>query len=208
VELASTLLKHETYTISTTRTNCRSWPDSLKDYKALNRMLQRGEHKSIIVSTNNGQVKCLAWKDKKVVNMLNTESNPLKTTHVKRKGQDGQSTLVSCPESVNLYNRFMGGVDLADARRKTYSCSRCSKKWWHRLFYYLVDVSAVNTYIYLSESPNCANCTQKEIILELTKSYLESTTHESDRSRAVTTLRRVTHHCNVVFAIKTVQEGE
>lgn len=112
---------HETYTISTTRTNCRGWPDSLKDYKALNRMLQRGEHKSIIVSTNNGQVKCLAWKDKKVVNMLNTESNPLKTTHVKRKGQDGQSTLVSCPESVNLYNRFMGGVDLPDARRKTYS---------------------------------------------------------------------------------------
>ena len=175
VELASNLLSHQTYTVSTTRTNERGWPNSLRDCKKLNQELQRGEHKSVIVSTENGAVECLAWKDKKVVSMLNTDcnpNNPNNMTNVKRKGRDGQSTLVSCPESVKMYNKFMGGVDLADARRKTYSCSRRSKKWWHRLFYYLVDVSVVNSYILLSESPHCASRTQKEFILELSQELM------------------------------------
>ena len=172
VELASNLLSHQTYTVSTTRTNRRGWPNSLRDCKKLNQELQRGEHKSVIVSTENGAVECLAWKDKKVVTMLNTDCNPNNTTNVKRKGRDGQSTLVSCPESVKMYNKFMGGVDLADARWKTYSCSRRSKKWWHRLFYYLVDVSVVNSYILLSESPQCASWTQKEFILELSQELM------------------------------------
>ena len=124
VELASNLLSHQTYIVSTTRTNRRGWPNSLRDSKKLNQELQRGEHKSVIVSTENGAVECLAWKDKKVVTMLNTDCNPNNTTNVKMKGRDGQSTSVSCPESVKMYNKFTGGVDLADAQRKTYSCSR------------------------------------------------------------------------------------
>ena len=35
------------------------------------------------------------------------------------------------------YNSGMGEVDLADAKRKVYTCSRRSKKWWTRLFYFV-----------------------------------------------------------------------
>ena len=57
-------------------------------------------------------------------------------------------------------------------RTKENNCSRRSKKWWHRLFYYLVDVSVVNSYILLSESPHCASRTQKEFILELSQELM------------------------------------
>ena len=46
---------------------------------------------------------------------------------MKRKNKDGSQTNVACPVAVNNYNCFIGGVDMADAKRKVYSCSRHSK---------------------------------------------------------------------------------
>jgi hypothetical protein len=60
---------------------------------------------------------------------------------------------VSCPLSVKFYNAYMGGVDLFDARQKTYSTSRKSKKWWYRLFYFILDTAVVNFYIIYKETP-------------------------------------------------------
>jgi hypothetical protein len=100
--------------------------------------------------------------------LINTISNSIATTMVKSTGKDGQTACIPCPELVKLYNQHMGGVDLANARRKSYSCSRRSEKWWHTLFYYLLDASVVNTYIHLAERPYCAKrTTQKEFIFEL-----------------------------------------
>ena len=63
----------------------------------MNKALQRGQHRSIIVQS--GQVECVAWKNSKVVTMINTISNPSSPTHVKRKSKDGQLKQVPCPES-------------------------------------------------------------------------------------------------------------
>ena len=49
----------------------------------------------------------------------------------------------------------MGGVDPTDQMRKAYTCTRKSKKkWYMRLFWYLLDLSIVNAYILDCESPN------------------------------------------------------
>ena len=172
VDLASKLLKRNTYSVSTTRTNREGWPQQLKDTKHLNKTLTRGHHRSVVV--DDGRVECMAWKDNKVVSMINTLSPPTSMTTVKRKGKDGQSSQIPCPESIKLYNKFMGGVDLADARRKTYSCSRRAKKWWHRLFYYLLDVAVVDAFILHAESPHCAKKTQKEFVLDLAEELMSS----------------------------------
>ena len=166
IDLATTLLSRNTYTIATTRCNRKKWPDALKDVKEMNKALQRGQHRSVVTE----QVECVAWKDSKVVTMINTISNPSSLTHVRRKGKDGQLKPSTYP--VKLYNKHMGGVDLADARRKTYSCSRRSKKWWHRLFYYLIDLSVVNAYILFSESNHCARRSQKDFVLELSEQLM------------------------------------
>jgi hypothetical protein len=163
VELADELLTHQTGMIATTRANRRRFPRELRKVSQ-----ERGHTKSLMV----GNVECFAWQDKKQVNFLNTITDPQKKTTVKRKKKDGSSINVKCPESVKLYNANMGGVDNADAKRKVYSCSRRSKKWWMRIFYFGLDVAVVNAHIVHQNTPNCPKITQKEFRMELAKELL------------------------------------
>ena len=80
--------------------------------------------------------------------------------------------LVDCPSAVKLYNSNMGGVDLADFKRKIYSCSRKSSKWWHRIFYFVVDVCIVNAHILQYLTPHQPRTNQKEFRLELARELL------------------------------------
>ena len=40
---------------------------------------------------------------------------------VDRKQKDGTSNTYPCPRAVNLYNKYMGGVDMADVMRRLYT---------------------------------------------------------------------------------------
>ena len=163
VELAEELLIHQTGMIATTRANRRQFPRQLRKVSQ-----ERRQAKSVKV----GNVECFAWQDKKQVNFLNTITDPHQKTTVKRKKKDGSSVNVDCPESVKLYNANMGGVDNADAKRKVYSCSRRSKKWWMCIFYFGLDVAVINAHIIQQDTPNCPKTTQKEFRMELAKELL------------------------------------
>ena len=166
VDLAQDLLQDELYCIATTRTNRKKWPAALKDIKARNKTMKRGDHTSEVVG---GNVQCIVWKDNRCVPFLNTIDEPGSSTTVLRKEKSGRRCEVPCPVPVKLYNQFMGGVDLTDSRRKLYSCSRKSRRWWMRLFYFLVDVSVINAHILTRESPQCCKMPLKEFIMELAK---------------------------------------
>ena len=58
------------------------------------------------------------------------------------------------PSAVQMYNLHMGGVDLADQLRSYYKVGRPSKKWWRYIFWFLLDVTIVNTWILFSASPH------------------------------------------------------
>lgn len=45
------------------------------------------------------------------------------------------------------YTTYMRGVDVADQLRGEYSCQVRSHKWWHRIFFFLLDTTMVNGYI-------------------------------------------------------------
>ncbi|XRB17860.1 hypothetical protein RI054_16g77050 [Pseudoscourfieldia marina] len=53
--------------------------------------------------------------------------------------------LISCFSSIlapliaYLYNLFMGGVDRADALRAAFTTRLKSNKWWHTLFFWVLD---------------------------------------------------------------------
>lgn len=85
--------------------------------------------------------------DNKPVTFLSTLHNPNVITSVKRKNKDGTSSDVTCPEVVKVYNNIMGGVDRFDQFRERYAIGRRSVKWWHRIFYFLIDLAIVNCFI-------------------------------------------------------------
>ena len=170
VKLAQDLLQDKVYTIGTTRINRKNWPNCLKAIKELQKTMSRGDSKSMVVQ--EGKVECLVWKDNRCVPFVNTISTPGQEETVQRRAKDGSRQSVKCPTSVKLYNQFMGGVDTSDARRKSYSCSRRSKRWWMRLFYFLVDISVVNSYIIAQESPFFPKMTSKEFILSIAEELM------------------------------------
>ena len=61
----------------------------------------------------------------------------------------------------------MGGVDRSDRMIRTYSVSRQSKKWWYRLFYYLLDTSFANSYILYQNSENHDDLSELEYLKQL-----------------------------------------
>ena len=99
-------------------------------------VLERRQHKSEIV----GNVHCFDWRDKKNIDFIQTICPSSEQAQVMRKNKDGSRTAVACPLAVKLYNENMGGVDLANSKRQVYTCSRKAKKWWHRLFYFFLDM--------------------------------------------------------------------
>lgn len=51
------------------------------------------------------------------------------------------------PSTDDLYNNSMGGVDRSDQLRSYYSACRPSKKWYKYLFWFVFDLSVVNSFI-------------------------------------------------------------
>ncbi|GFO06574.1 PiggyBac transposable element-derived protein [Plakobranchus ocellatus] len=72
-------------------------------------------------------------------------------TVVKRKLREGNRADFPCPKAIQEYNQNMGGVDKADMLCSLYGVSRKSKKWWHRLFFGLIDRTMVNAFIVFSK---------------------------------------------------------
>ena len=56
---------------------------------------------------------------------------------------------VMSPEAFVDYNKTKAGVDLNDQKRSTYTTHRRAIKWWHALFYWVVDCAAIQGHIVL-----------------------------------------------------------
>jgi hypothetical protein len=54
---------------------------------------------------------------------------------------------IPCPAIVNQYNKHMGGVDLSDMLMALYRVRVRTKKWYHHIFYYLLNLSVVNGWL-------------------------------------------------------------
>ena len=125
----------------TYRTNRIGFPKELTDKETLKKM-KRGD----VVARYKGNTSCVVWMDKRPVYLVSNAFMP-DTTSVKRKNADGFTSLISCPVGVANYNRYMGGVDLTDQLKGSYGYNRKSKRWWFRLFFHMVDLAVINSFI-------------------------------------------------------------
>jgi hypothetical protein len=146
VPLFIDLLERSTYACGTVRLNRKYLPREFKEKK------QMSPGKSQFWQSDN--FLATLWQDKRAVRFLSTCCLPEGDDTVTRRRKSNELERLPCPPVVKTYTKYMGGVDRSDRMVRTYSVSRQSKKWWYRLFYYLLDTSLANSFILYRSSPN------------------------------------------------------
>ena len=98
---------------------------------------------------SNGPIVATVWKDKRIIHFLTTIhmakcSLPITA---KRREKDGTQKDVECPPCLPDYQKFMRGIDRRDQMMGYYNVGRRSRKWWKRVFSYLIEVCLLNAYV-------------------------------------------------------------
>lgn len=143
--LLKSLAEKNIFACGTVKSNSKGLPDFMKKNQVNNKHdknMKRGEFQF----KAKNRIAAVKWMDKKPVRFLSTAHSPRQTSYVRRRIRNGSKTDVSCPKVVEVYNKTMGGVDKFDQYHERYAIGRRSTKWWHRIFYYLIDLAIVNTY--------------------------------------------------------------
>lgn len=108
----------------------------------------RGSYSEQVCTVDGVDLSAIAWYDNKTVHLLSSfvGSQPLcevKRYFVSKKAHQ----MVTCPQLVQVYNVYMGGVDRLDSMLGYYRIKIRSKKWYLRIFFHLVDLTVVNAWI-------------------------------------------------------------
>ena len=110
----------------TLRLNRRGLPAAIKEN------VRKGEKKAFQLDTSMLAIK---WMDKRAVTALTTIHKDTEVT-VERRSRHaaGGREMVQKPQAIMEYNKYMGGVDLADQLLSYYGFGHRTVKWWRRAF--------------------------------------------------------------------------
>ena len=136
IQLLLDLLKSGLYGCGTVRTNRRGYPEPLKVFvkKGLG---ERGRSKTF----QHSHLTATVWQDNQPVAVVATNSDPTVSMTVQRRNRDGSRIAVPCPQSIAMYNMFMGGVDRNDQLRGYYGVRMKCRKLYKYIFWFLLDIS-------------------------------------------------------------------
>jgi hypothetical protein len=136
------------YATSTVRSNRIGLPSHLKNTRAWRRYeeghIEWAMHESIRIS-------CVMWKEKCHVLLISSHAIPIgfpcePMDTVPQKHGAVREDISTSPILLE-YTTFMRGVDVVDQLRASYSSQTRNHKWWHRVFFAMLDVIEVNMYI-------------------------------------------------------------
>ncbi len=113
-----------------------------------------------------------AWQDNKVVTVLSTTSQPVATGSVLRRQKNGTRMPVNCPDSIIIYNKYMGGVDRGDQIRGYYACRSKSRKFYKYIYHFLFDVAITNAFILHTNYTTSKSRNAKDFRLQLAKELI------------------------------------
>nr|XP_020502569.1 piggyBac transposable element-derived protein 3-like [Labrus bergylta] len=92
--------------------------------------------------TSDDGILAVRWKDNKAVTLLSTDMGVEPMSSVIRYcSETKKKEPVSCPAVIRSYNANMGGIDKSDMLVHLYRTPMKSKRWYLRLFAYVIDVS-------------------------------------------------------------------
>ena len=99
------------------------------------------------VTLQNNNISATAWLDRKVVTVMVSNTQPFAVSTVLRRQVNTTRATVPCPESIILYNKYMGGVDRGDQLRGYYNYKMKSRKLYKYIVFFLLNVTVTNAYI-------------------------------------------------------------
>jgi len=129
--------RHKINSCGTVRPNRRDMPS---DFGPKQLKLKRGD---VRVRTRGGFT-ALVWKDRREVYMLTNMDPP------PAEGNFCDSNHPMKPHIVERYNQHMGYVNNSDHMANSYSMSRCTFEWTTKIFFHLLDLTVLNSWILLS----------------------------------------------------------
>ena len=164
--LIETLEKDKLYVVGTIQQNASGFPDTLKGVKP---------PKGTYVAQKVRNIRYFVFHDRKVVCFATNVFPEVMPDTVVRLQPDGKLRHQSVPPLLPAYNKFMGGVDRTGQIKKTYGYDRKSRRYWLRLFFYLLDVTIGNAYILYKHNcrrenvrrPMISKCFRINIVREL-----------------------------------------
>ena len=146
---------------------CQGFPASLKNAKP-----PRGTYLSETVEGTSYFV----FHNRREVCFVSNVFPERMDTPVARLQPEGVLRYQSVPPILPAYNKFMGGVDRTNQRRRTYGFDRKSKRYWLRIFFQFFDYAISNAYLLYKHSCQTHKLSAKDLLgfrLELVHLLLE-----------------------------------
>ena len=111
-------------------------------------MKKKGRGFSQEVVDKSGKVVVIAWLDRRRILTISNYTGKDPIDVCLRYDKAAKETIeVDRPNSVAIYNAFMGGVDKSDMLLSLYRTKFRSRKWYLRIVFHLFSLSAINSWI-------------------------------------------------------------
>ncbi len=146
LKLLCTLSQIGIYSLGTIRSNrmgtCRMVSDN--DLKKRG----RGSYEEKEGTVDDTDIRIIKWSDNRAVHLASTFACA-EPTSIKQRWDKSQKKYIEIqiPNAVGHYNKFMGGVDQLDAMIAYHRIKLRSQKFYIRIFYHMLDMICVNSYL-------------------------------------------------------------
>lgn len=108
----------------------------------------RGSYEEYVTNFEGVDMTTVSWKDNKQVILASTYVGAQPVENIERfDKKEKRRIAITCPKLIKEYNAHMGGVDLMDSFLGRYKIRIKSRKWYMRIFYHLLDLSVINSWI-------------------------------------------------------------
>lgn len=124
---------------------------SQKDFNKTS--VKRGTYEEQLTDYEGVPISVTCWKDNKLVTLASTYVGAKPEGTIRRfDKKNKKQTSIVCPKIIKEYNAHMGGVDLMDSFLGRYRIKMKSRKWYIRLFYHLLDMAIINSWVLYKQS--------------------------------------------------------
>jgi hypothetical protein len=141
------LLNINLYAVGTVKTNVSGFPQQLKVKQTGS--MKRGDSRSLLCKLKGyGDLFAVAWMDKKPVYLISTAYMNEPCTVQRQVGREKVD--LESVHAIQMYQSYMGGVDLNDFLRQAIYCIQSKmkfRKWYKMCFAAAVDLAVTNAFI-------------------------------------------------------------